>query len=245
MYNLKLTKYYNVSSTIHNINPLCKIICILIFTFLSLFSKNILYLIILLLFLVLIMFMSNVPLDLYINNLKFLLSMIIFIFIINLIFSNIYSTILSIVKLILLVLYSQVLLYTTKPNDLTYGLEEFLSPLKVFNISVSSLALTISLSLRFIPTIFTEADKILKAQISRGLNFNGNLSEKCDKIISVIFPIFNVSLKKALDISYVLDMRLYRVDAKRSKYKSCDITFIDNIALVIHIFLILLYLIWR
>ena len=245
MYNLKLTKYYNVSSVIHNINPLCKIICILIFTFLSLFSRNILYLIILLLFLVLIMFMSNVPLDLYINNLKFLLPMIIFIFLINLIFSNIYSTILSILKLILLILYSQVLLYTSKPNDLTYGLEEFLSPLKLFNISVSSLALTISLSLRFIPTIFTEADKILKAQISRGLNFNGNLSEKCDKIISVILPIFNVSLKQSLDISYVLDMRLYRVDEKRSKYKSYDITFTDNIALAIHIFLILLYLVWR
>lgn len=245
MYNLKLTKYYNISSLIHNINPLCKIICILIFTLLSLFSKNILYLIILILFLVLIMFMSNVPLDLYINNLKFLLPMIIFIFLINLIFSNIYSTLLSIIKLVLLVLYSQVLLYTTKPNDLTYGLEEFLSPLKLFNISVSSLALTISLSLRFIPTIFTEADKILKAQISRGLNFNGNLSEKCDKIISVILPIFNVSLKKSLDISYVLDMRLYRVDEKRSKYKSYDITFIDNIALAIHIFLILLYLAWR
>ena len=245
MYNLKLTKYYNISSLIHNINPLCKIICIIIFTFLSLFSKNILYLIILLLFLVLIMFMSNVPLDLYINNLKFLLPMVVFIFIINLIFSNIYSTILSILKLILLILYSQVLLYTTKPNDLTYGLEKFLSPLKLFNISVSSLALTISLSLRFIPTIFTEADKILKAQISRGLNFNGNLSEKCDKIISVIFPIFNVSLKKSLDISYVLDMRLYRVDEKRSKYKSYDITSIDNIALAIHIFLILLYLVWR
>lgn len=245
MYNLKLTKYYNISSLIHNINPLCKIICILIITFLSLFSKNIMFLIILLLFLVLIMFMSNVPLDLYINNFKFLLPMVVFIFIINLIFSNIYSTILSILKLILLILYSQVLLYTTKPNDLTYGLEKFLSPLKLFNISVSSLALTISLSLRFIPTIFTEADKILKAQISRGLNFNGNLSEKCDKIISVIFPIFNVSLKKSLDISYVLDMRLYRVDEKRSKYKSYDVTFIDNIALAIHIFLILLYLVWR
>lgn len=245
MYNLKLTKYYNIPSLIHNINPLCKIICILIFTFLSLFSKNIMFLIILLLFLVLIMFMSNVPLDLYINNFKFLLPMVVFIFIINLIFSNIYSTILSILKLILLILYSQVLLYTTKPNDLTYGLEKFLSPLKLFNISVSSLALTISLSLRFIPTIFTEADKILKAQISRGLNFNGNLSEKCDKIISVIFPIFNVSLKKSLDISYVLDMRLYRVDEKRSKYKSYDVTFIDNIALAIHIFLILLYLVWR
>ena len=71
MYNLKLTKYYNDSSLIHNINPLCKIICILIFTFLSLFSNNIMYLIILLLFLLLIMFISNVALDLYINNLSF------------------------------------------------------------------------------------------------------------------------------------------------------------------------------
>lgn len=242
MYSLSLTKYYNTESLIHNINPLCKIICVLIFTFLSLFSVNIIFLILLLLFLLLIILTTNVPVSLYLNNLKFMLPMMLFLFIIDLIFSNMYGTILSILKLILFVLYSQVLLYTTKPNDLTYGLELFLQPLKIFNIRVSSLALTISLALRFIPTVFLQSSKILKSQISRGLNFDGNLSEKCDKIISVILPIFNLSLKRSEDISYVLDMRLYKVEGKRSKYKISNITLMDNIILLIHILLILIYL---
>lgn len=243
MYNFKLNKYYNTESFIHNINPFIKIICVLIFTFLCLLSNNLLFLIILLFLLILIIYISNVPRNLYINNLKFILPMMVFIFIINLIFSNIYSTFLSIIKLILFILYSQVLLYTTKPNDITYGLEKLLSPLKVFNINASSIALTISLALRFIPTIFIEADKVIKSQISRGLNFDGNIREKCDKIMSVIFPIFDLSLKRGEDISYILDMRLYRVDGMRSKYKNDSISINDEISLLIHIMLIFIFIV--
>ena len=243
MYNFKLNKYYNTESFIHNINPFIKIICVLIFTFLCLLSNNLLFLIILLFLLILIIYISNVPRNLYINNLKFILPMMIFIFIINLIFSNIYSTFLSIIKLILFILYSQVLLYTTKPNDITYGLEILLSPLKVFNINASNIALTISLALRFIPTIFIESDKVIKSQISRGLNFDGNLSLKCDKIMSVIFPIFDLSLKRGEDISYILDMRLYRVDGKKTKYKNDSISINDEISLLIHIMLILIFIV--
>ena len=169
--------------------------------------------------------------------------MMIFIFIINLIFSNIYMTIISIIKLVLFILYSQVLLYTTKPNDITYGLEYLLSPLKIFNINTSSIALTISLALRFIPTIFIESDKVIKSQISRGLNLSGNISEKCDKIISVIFPIFDLSLKRGEDISNVLEMRLYKVDGKRTKYKNNSITTIDALSLLIHVVLILIFIV--
>ncbi len=240
MYNLKFTKYYNTESFIHDINPLFKIISLFILTFLCLLSSNLIFLIILLLFLIFVILISNVPIKLYINNLKFILPMVLFIFIINIIFNDIYNTLLSIIKIILFILYSQVLLYTTKPNDITYALELFLSPLKIFNIKVSNLALTISLALRFIPIIFTQAYKILKAQISRGLNFNGNLNEKCDKIVSVIIPIFNLSLKRSEEISYVLDMRLYNVNKKRSKYKNWDITTDDIEVLFVHILLILL-----
>jgi len=243
MYNFKLNKYYNTESIIHNINPLIKIICVLIFTFLCLLSNNLLFLILLLFLLILIIYMSNVPRNLYINNLKFILPMMVFIFIINLIFSNIYTTFISILKLVLFILYSQILLYTTKPNDITYGLEILLSPLKVFNINASSIALTISLALRFIPTIFIESDKVIKSQISRGLNLSGNISEKCDKIISVIFPIFDLSLKRGEDISNVLDMRLYRVDGKRTKYKNNSISANDAICLLIHVVLILIFIV--
>lgn len=243
MYSFKLNKYYNTESIIHNINPLIKIICVLIFTFLCLLSNNLLFLILLIFLLILIIYVSNVPRNLYINNLKFILPMMMFIFIINLIFSNIYMTIISIIKLVLFILYSQVLLYTTKPNDITYGLESLLSPLKIFNINVSSIALTISLALRFIPTIFIESDKVIKSQISRGLNLSGNISLKCDKIISVIFPIFDLSLKRGEDISNVLEMRLYKVDGKRTKYKNNSIRGVDVLSLLIHVVFVLIFIV--
>ena len=243
MYSFKLNKYYNTESIIHNINPLIKIIFVLIFTFLCLLSNNLLFLILLLFLLILIIYVSNVPRNLYINNLKFILPMMVFIFIINLIFSNIYMTIISIIKLVLFILYSQVLLYTTKPNDITYGLENLLLPLKVFNINASSIALTISLALRFIPTIFIESDKVIKSQISRGLNLSGNISKKCDKIIAVIFPIFDLSLKRGEAISNVLEMRLYKVEGKRTKYKNNSVTTIDVLSLLIHVVLILIFIV--
>ena len=243
MYNFKLNKYYNTESIIHNINPFIKIICVLIFTFLCLLSKNLLFLILLLFLLILIIYVSNVPMNLYINNLKFILPMMVFIFIINLIFSNIYSTLLSIIKLILFILYSQILLYTTKPNDITYGLENLLSPLNVFNINASSIALTLSLALRFIPTIFIESDKVIKSQISRGLNLSGNINQKCDKIISVIFPIFDLSLKRGEDISNVLEMSLYKIDGKKTKYKNNSVRVIDALSLLIHVVLILIFIV--
>ena len=155
---------------------------------------------------------------------------------------QIFNTIISILKLVLFILYSQVMLYTTKSNDITYGLESLLSPLKTFNINVSSIALTISLALRFIPTIFIESDKVIKSQISRGLNLNGKISQKCDKIISIIFPIFDLSLKRGENISHILDMRLYKVNGKRSRYKNNSVSINDEISLIIHILLIFLFI---
>lgn len=167
--------------------------------------------------------------------------MIIFIFLLNLIFMDIYSTTKSIIKLILFILYSQILLYTTKPNDITYALEELLYPLKIFKINSSAIALTISLAIRFIPTIFIESDKVIKSQISRGLSFSGNLREKCDKIISIIFPIFDLSLKRGEDISNVLDIRFYDINNKRTRYKNENINKYDIIYLSIHIILLVIY----
>lgn len=244
MYNLQMTKYYNVESIIHDINPVYKIIYILLFTFLVLFSSNVLSLVVLLLFIVSLIYVSSVPYNLYFNNLKLLFPIVLFIFIINLIFLvSINNTVVSILKLILFVLYSSLILYTTKPNDLTYGLEVFFSPLKLFGVKVSSLALTISLAMRFIPTIFNEASIVLKSQISRGLNFEGTLIDKCNKLISIVLPIFTLSLKRSDEISHVLDMRLYKIDGKRTRYKKKTYNIVDENILVFHILLVIIVLI--
>ncbi|MBQ6282586.1 MAG: energy-coupling factor transporter transmembrane protein EcfT [Bacilli bacterium] len=241
MYNL--TRYYNGNSVIHNINPLCKLICILMFTFLVLMTNNILFLLILTILVVIYIVLSEVPIKLYIDNFKYILPFILFILIINILTSNVHSSIISIMKLVLFILYSSVNIFTTKSNDLTYGLEKLLSPLQIIGINTSSLALTISLAVRFIPTIFKHGHKVYKSQMSRGLSFEGSLKEKIDKLMSLIIPIFNISLKKSDDISNVLDMRLYDSNRKRSKYKLVGFKNIDQNILLIHIFVLILFLV--
>ena len=241
MYNL--TKYYNGNSVIHNINPLCKLICILIFTFLVLIANNILFLGILTILTLIYIVLSEVPIKLYINNFKYIIPFILFILIINLLTNTVYSSIISMMKLILFVLYSSVNVYTTKSNDFTYGLEKLLSPLRIFGINTSSLSLTISLAIRFIPTIFKQGYKVYKSQMSRGLNFNGALKEKIDKLMSLIIPVFNISLKKSDEISNVLDMRLYDSNKKRTKYKLIGFKVIDENILLIHIFVLILFVV--
>lgn len=238
-----LTKYYNGNSLIHNINPVCKLICILIFTFLVLISNNILFLSILTILVFIYIVLSEVPIKLYINNFKYIIPFIIFILIINLLTSTIYSSIISIMKLLLFILYSSVNMYTTKSNDLTYGLEKLLSPLKIFGINTSSLSLTISLAIRFIPTIFKHGHKVYKSQMSRGLRFDGTLKEKVDKLMSLIIPVFNISLKKSDDISNVLDMRLYNSNKRRTKYKLIGFKNIDQTILLIHVSVLILFLV--
>lgn len=239
MYNFQIVKYYNTNSDIHNLNPVIKIICVLLFTFTVLLTHNTVFLLFLLIFLFLLMIMSNVPLKLYLKNIKFLVPFILFIFIINLIFnSSMNSTINSIIKLILLIMYASILTYTTKPNDLTYALSIIFKPLKIINVPVNELALSISLAIRFIPNIFIEAEKVLKSQKSRGLNFNGTLKEKCDKLVCVLLPIFLLSFKRADNIAEVLEMRLY---SGNTIYKDYKLTGIDEFILLLHTLIIFLY----
>ena len=161
MYNFHLTRYYNTNSIIHNLNPLNKIICILLFTIMTLITNYIPFLLLLVLFVIILIGMSNVPIDLYIKSYKYLTIFILFIFIINLIFNDIEGSIISILKLLLFISYASLILYTTKPNDITYGLERFLSPLKIFNVDVASLSLTISLAIRFIPLLSNVTSSLL------------------------------------------------------------------------------------
>ena len=240
----KLTKYYNCNSEIHDMNALYKLICELLFIFLTLINNDILLFLLMTLFEMALISLSKVPLNLYLNNIKFSIPLIVFIVTINLIFNEpIITTFTSIIKLILIILYSSLLLYTTKANDVTDALEILFSPLKIFNIPVSNLVLTISLSLRFIPIILKETDRIVKSEISRGLNFDGNLKDKCDKLISVIIPIFKSAFKRADNISDVLELKLYNCKTDSNKYKNIIPKEIDYSILFMHLLIFFIFVV--
>ncbi len=242
MYSFHINKYINENSDIHELNPFTKLFCMLITLIIVIITNNVIKLLIILIFLLFLILLIKIKF----KNLKYIMPFIIFIVIINF-FSktNIDLTIISILKLIITYYYSILIIYTTKPNDITYGLEKILSPLKILKINTSSLALTISLSIRFIPIIFIQADKILKSQKSRGLNFKGNIKEKCEKIISIIFPIFDLSIKRSIDISNSLEIKLYNPLKKRTKYKQDFFTKSDENIILMHIALLAICLFMR
>ncbi len=125
-----------------------------------------------------------------------------------------------ILRLILIISFSSLLTFTTKPTDLTLAIEHVLSPFKLIKLPVSELALMITISLRFIPTLLEETQKILKAQTSRGADFTeGNLKDKVIQIISLLIPMFIISFKRAEDLANAMEARGYVPGKKRTSLR--------------------------
>lgn len=137
-----------------------------------------------------------------------------------------------VLRLLNLVLLSSVLTFTTSPMDLKNGLESLMKPLKVIKVPVSEIAMMISLVLRFIPTLLEETSKIIKAQASRGADFNeAGLRRKMKQIISLLVPMFVVSFKRADDLANAMESRGYVIGEKRTSIDVMKLTFKDYYAL--------------
>lgn len=135
-----------------------------------------------------------------------------------------------ILRVLILIISSAVLTLTTKPTDLNNGLEALLKP---FGKKTSILAMMISIALRFIPTLFLETEKILKAQASRGVDFNeGKLKDKIGQIVSLLVPMFIISFKRAADLADAMEARGYIPGEARTKLVKMQFTYKDVLYLV-------------
>ena len=135
-------------------------------------------------------------------------------------FSAIINSFYIFMRLGLMVSLTLILTSTTKPMDLTYGLEWFLTPFKVVKLPVHEIAMTISLALRFIPTLLDETERIMKAQTSRGVDFqDGKLIEKMKAIVSLIIPLFISAFQRSDELANAMEARGYDPSKKRTKYR--------------------------
>lgn len=133
-----------------------------------------------------------------------------------------------IIRIISLLFISSLLTLSTKPTDLNNGLESVLKPFELIGLKTSILAMMISIALRFIPTLINEAERILKAQASRGVDFReGRLNEKIIQIISLLIPMFIVSFKRAEELANAMEARGYIPGEKRTKLYQLKFRFID------------------
>ncbi len=143
-----------------------------------------------------------------------------------------------VIRIILMISITSLLTFTTRYQEINQGFAAILKPLKIFHVPVGTFSMMLSLSLRFIPTLVEETNKIMKAQASRGVDFaESNLKQKVKQIVSLLVPLFIISFKKADDLANAMEARGYIMEGKRT---SVDKLYFKPIDLVASIFTILL-----
>lgn len=137
-------------------------------------------------------------------------------------------------RLILMIVASSLLTFTTPPIKLTDATEKLLTPLKSFGVPAHELAMMMTIALRFIPTLFEEADKIIKAQKIRGLDIErGNFVKRLKMMVPILVPLFLSAFRRADDLAMAMEARCYRGGEGRTHMKSLEITRLDRIAVVV------------
>lgn len=259
MNNVVFGRYTNYDTPIHKIEPRIKLLMLvllisMIFFQFSVWSTNILFSIILLIFFFITLILSKASIKSLFKSILSMWFLILFLFIIYVLMPNssyshpaftfnngytiyydsFYQCAYIILRLILMISLTMVLTLSTKPIDLTYAFEWYMSPLKILKIPVHACAMTISLALRLIPTLLEEAERIRKAQASRGMDIeNGGIFKKFKSLLSLIIPLLVTSFLRSDELSSAMEARGYNPLEKRTRYKKYSFSIVDFISLAI------------
>lgn len=239
--NITLGRYYQIESVIHKLNPIFKILSLTIMIISIFFIDSYNDILMLGSYLLLSMAYSNINIKTYLKNILGLKIFLIFIIIINLIFfTSINKIVFDLFKIIFIILYSSILSYTTVITELTYGIEKLLKPLSKI-LPVSDIVVVISLSIRYIPSLTSEANRIIRAQKLRGINFDSkNIKEKIISISGILIPMFIMSLKKAETTADIMDIRLYNYGKSKTNYRSNAWKKVDTFLLILNILILII-----
>ena len=142
-------------------------------------------------------------------------------------------------RLVLLILFSTLLTFTTSPLALTDAIEALLSPLKLVGVPAHELAMMMTIALRFVPTLIEETEKIMKAQQSRGVDFgSGNFLKRLQSLMPIIVPLFISSFRRADELAMAMEARCYRGGEGRTHLKALSVKACDYAAVVVVIALV-------
>ena len=132
-----------------------------------------------------------------------------------------------------IIMLTSLLTFTTMTTDLNYGLEAVMKPLKVVKVPVDIITMMVSLTLRYIPTLLEETDKIMKAQASRGVDFKeSKFKEKVTQVISLLIPVFVISFKRSEDLSNAMEVRGYVIGQQRTRIDEYALSLKDYLSLI-------------
>ena len=144
-------------------------------------------------------------------------------------------------RLSLMIMGMSILTYTTTPTDIADGLEKAFSPLKKIKVPVHDISMMVSIAFRFIPILVEETDKIMKAQMARGADFDtGGIIKKAKALVPLIIPLIISSIKRAMDLAMAMEARCYKGGDGRTKMKPLIYKKYDKISYMVLILLLVL-----
>ena len=234
--DITIGQYYQTESLIHKMDPRVKLGGTLLYIISLFFFRNFLGYVIAALFLGLVIRLSHVPFRFMVKGMKSILFLLLITVTFNLFLipgtelvsfwkltitvEGLRTAITMAIRLTLLIIGSSVMTLTTTPNNLTDGMEKMMKPLKVFHVPVHEVAMIMSIALRFIPILMEETDKIMKAQIARGADFeSGSLVKRAKALVPLLVPLFISAFRRANDLAMAMEARCYRGGDGRTKMK--------------------------
>ena len=254
--NITLGQYFPGNSPIHRMDPRTKLILVFAFIVLIFFVKTFIAYFFIAAFVLMTMLISKVPIKYMLRGLKPLWFIIILTFLLNVLMTPGQSPLFDwkfihitkeglrnagylSIRLILLVMGTQVLTLTTSPLALTDGIEYLMKPLSKIGFPAHELAMMMTIALRFIPTLLNETDRIMKAQMSRGADFeSGNIIRRAKNLVPLMVPLFVSAFRRADELALAMEARCYKGGEGRTRMKVLKMHRIDLYATFVFLLLI-------
>ena len=234
--DITLGQYYPVDSLLHRLDPRTKLFGTLVYIVTLFIADNLWAYLAATIFLITAIKLSNVPVKFMVRGLKSIMFLLLLSVSFNLFLTpgtpifkigflqmtweGLRFAAFMAIRLVYLVMGSTILTLTTTPNQLTDGLEKSLGFLKKVGVPVHEVSMMMSIALRFIPILLEETDKIMKAQIARGADFeNGSLIQRAKAMVPLLVPLFIAAFRRANDLAMAMEARCYRGGEGRTKMK--------------------------
>ena len=234
--DITLGQYYQTESIIHRLDPRVKLAGTLTFIVSLFLFQNYFGYLVAAVFLALVIVLSHVPFKFMIRGMKAIAFLLVITVGFNLFLTpgeplvtlwkltitqeGLKTAFNIALRLVMLIIGSSIMTLTTTPNNLTDGMEKSMKFLKIFHVPVHEVAMMMSIALRFIPILLEETDKIMKAQIARGADFeSGNLVKKAKALVPLLVPLFISAFRRANDLAMAMEARCYRGGEGRTKMK--------------------------
>ncbi|WIF95560.1 energy-coupling factor transporter transmembrane component T family protein [Caminicella sporogenes] len=248
--DITIGQYYPANSILHRLDPRFKILATFSYIISLFIIDDIRAYTLIVAFLALSIKLSKVPLKYILRGLKPIFMIILITFGINIFMTKgevlcvlgplqitkegVYMAIFMALRLIFLIIGTSLLTLTTSPIQLTDGIEILLNPFKRFGVPAHELAMMMTIALRFIPTLLEETDKIMKAQMARGADFeSGNITKRAKSLIPLLVPLFISAFRRADELAMAMEARCYRGGENRTRMKQLKFYERDLIASIL------------